>query len=145
MFELWPQRLQERHHRSRAPHRELGSHHLAFGRAGSGKAADTEEIIDDRVELREIPGAANHRSGRHWIATETSIDRASIEPRSRRVNRLDELPVRQTDDGIVEAQAAFSRMCTPHAEPRPITWARPTLAPFTWRSPASPRRWVATS
>jgi hypothetical protein len=26
-------------------------------------------------------------------------------------------------------QAAFSRMCTPHAEPRPITCAIPTLAP----------------
>ena len=25
--------------------------------------------------------------------------------------------------------AAFSRMWTPHADPRPITWARPTVAP----------------
>ena len=33
----------------------------------------------------------------------------------------------------------------PQAEPRPMTWVRPTLAPAIWRSPASPRRWVATS
>ena len=26
-----------------------------------------------------------------------------------------------------------------------MTWVRPTLAPSIWRSPASPRRWVATS
>ena len=38
-----------------------------------------------------------------------------------------------------------SRMCTPQAEPRPMTWARPTLAPSIWRSPASPRRWWQTS
>ena len=42
-------------------------------------------------------------------------------------------------------QAAFSRMCTPQAEPSPMTWVSPTLAPGIWRSPASPRRWVATS
>ena len=41
--------------------------------------------------------------------------------------------------------ADFSKMCTPHAEPSPMTWARPTLAPSIWRSPASPRRCVATS
>ncbi len=145
MFELWPQRLQERHHCSRAPHGELGSNHFAFGRAGSDETAHPEEIVDDRVELSEVPGAANHRSWRYGVTTETSIDRAGVEPRARRIDRLDELPVRQTDGGIVEAQAAFSRMCTPHAEPRPITWARPTLARFTWRSPASPRRCVATS
>ena len=44
------------------------------------------------------------------------------------------------------SQAAdFSRMWTPQAEPRPMTWARPTLAPSIWRSPASPRRWWQTS
>ena len=121
MFELWPQRLQERHHRCRAPHRKLGSNHLAFGRAGSDETAHTEEIVDDRVELNEVPGAANHRSKRHGVTTETSIDRAGIEPRARRIDQLDKLPIRQTDGGIVEAQAAFSRICTPHAEPRPIT------------------------
>ena len=26
-----------------------------------------------------------------------------------------------------------------------MTWARPTLAPSIWRSPASPRRWWQTS
>ena len=32
--------------------------------------------------------------------------------------------------GRDSAQAAdFSKMCTPQAEPRPMTWARPTLAP----------------
>ena len=139
MFEMWPQRLQERHHCGRAPYRKLGSMHLAGGRAGADEAARSEEIGDDRVELSEVPGAANHRSGRHGVTTETSIDCAGVS-HERRIDRLDELPVRQTDGGIVEAQAAFSRMCTPHAEPRPITWARPTLAPFTWRSPASPRR-----
>jgi hypothetical protein len=36
-------------------------------------------------------------------------------------------------------------MCTPQAEPRPMTWARPTFAPSIWRSPASPRRWWQTS
>ncbi len=41
--------------------------------------------------------------------------------------------------------AAFSRTCTPQAEPRPITCARPTFAPSIWRSPASPRRWWQTS
>ena len=62
LFELWPQRLQERHHCGRAPHRKLGANHLAVGRAGSDEAAHTEEIVDDRVELNEVPGAANHRS-----------------------------------------------------------------------------------
>lgn len=101
MFEVWPQCLQERHHRSRATHRELGSSHLAFGRAGPGEAAHTEEIVDDRVELSKIPGAANHCPRRHWITTETSIDRTGIEPRARRIDRLDELPVGQTNGGIV--------------------------------------------
>ena len=36
-------------------------------------------------------------------------------------------------------------MCTPHADPSPMTWASPTLAPSICRWPASPRRWVATS
>ncbi len=36
--------------------------------------------------------------------------------------------------------AAFSRMWTPQAEPRPMTWARPIRAPSIWRGPASPRR-----
>ena len=107
MFELWPQRLQERQHRGRAPHGELGANHFAFGRAGSDETAHTEEIVDDRVELREVPGAANYRSKRYGVTTETSIDRAGVEPRARRIDRLDELPVRQTDGGIVEAQAAF--------------------------------------
>lgn len=36
-------------------------------------------------------------------------------------------------------------MCTPQAEPRPITWARPTLASAIWRSPPSWRRcWHAS-
>ena len=39
----------------------------------------------------------------------------------------------------------FSRMLIVQAEPRPMTWARPTLAPSTCRAPASPRRWQATS
>ena len=94
MFELWPQRLQERHHRGRAPHGERGSNHFAFGRAGSDETAHTEEIVDDRMELSEVPGAANHRSGRHGVTTETSIDCADVEPRARRIDRLDELPVR---------------------------------------------------
>jgi hypothetical protein len=37
--------------------------------------------------------------------------------------------------------ADLSRMCTPQAEPSPMTWARPTFAFWIWRSPASPRRW----
>jgi hypothetical protein len=42
---------------------------------------------------------------------------------------------------IGEGYAAdLSRMCTPHAEPRPMTWARPIFAFAIWRSPASPRR-----
>ena len=36
--------------------------------------------------------------------------------------------------------ADFSKMCTPHAEPSPITCVSPTLAPAICRSPASPRR-----
>ena len=44
------------------------------------------------------------------------------------------------------AQAlTFSRMWMPQALPSPITWVMPTLAPSTWRLPASPRRWVDTS
>lgn len=35
----------------------------------------------------------------------------------------------------------FSSTWMPHADPSPMTWARPTLAPSIWRSPASPRRW----
>ena len=47
---------------------------------------------------------------------------------------------------VVADQAAdFSRTWMPHAEPRPMTWARPSLAPSIWRSPASPRRWWQTS
>ena len=103
MFELWPQRLQERHHSGRPPYRELGSNHLAVGRAGSDEAAHTEEIVDDRVELSEVPGATNHRSGRHEVTAETRIDCARIEPGARRIDRLDELAVRETDDGIVQA------------------------------------------
>src|SRR5438034_59894 len=34
-------------------------------------------------------------------------------------------------------------MCTPHAEPSPITWARPTRAPSTWRTPACSYAWAA--
>ena len=42
-------------------------------------------------------------------------------------------------------EAARSSTCTAQAEPRPMTWVSPTRAPSIWRSPASPRRWVATS
>ncbi len=35
---------------------------------------------------------------------------------------------------------AASRMWTPQADARPITWARPIRAPSIWRSPASLRR-----
>ena len=45
---------------------------------------------------------------------------------------------------LVQAAAA-SRMWTPQADPSPMTWARPTLAPSIWRSLASPRRWWQTS
>ena len=55
------------------------------------------------MELSEVPGATNHRSGRHEVTAETRIDRARIEPRARRIDRLDELAVRETDDGIVQA------------------------------------------
>ena len=41
--------------------------------------------------------------------------------------------------------AAFSRMWMPQLEPRPMTWARPTVAPSIWRSPASPRNCVVIS
>ena len=41
--------------------------------------------------------------------------------------------------------AAFSRMWMPQDEPRPMTWAMPTLAPSIWRSPASPRSCVVIS
>ena len=41
--------------------------------------------------------------------------------------------------------AAFSRMWIAQALPRPITWVMPNFAPWTWRLPASPRRWVDTS
>ena len=34
------------------------------------------------AELSEVPGATNHRSGRHEVTTETRIDRARIEPRA---------------------------------------------------------------
>src|SRR5207248_1403056 len=47
--------------------------------------------------------------------------------------------------GEVDQTAAFSRIWMAQAEPRPITCVRPTLAPSTWRAPASPRRWVVTS
>ena len=46
---------------------------------------------------------------------------------------------------VTDQAADFSRMCTPQAEPRPMTWARPTFAPSIWRGPASPRRWWQTS
>ena len=39
------------------------------------------------------------------------------------------------------AYAAFSRICTPQADPSPMTCANPTRAPSIWRLPASPRRW----
>ena len=52
---------------------------------------------------------------------------------------LADLPICRVD------QAAFSRMWIPQADPSPMTWVSPTLAPAIWRSPASPRRWVATS
>jgi hypothetical protein len=42
--------------------------------------------------------------------------------------------------GRLRGYAAFSRMWIPQAEPRPITWARPTLALWICRGPASPRR-----
>src|SRR3990172_1342589 len=35
----------------------------------------------------------------------------------------------------------FLMMLIVQAEPRPMTWASPTLEPCTWRGPASPRRW----
>lgn len=41
---------------------------------------------------------------------------------------------------VQDQRADFSRMCTPQAEPSPMTWASPTLAPSICRGPASPRR-----
>src|SRR5207245_7096337 len=39
----------------------------------------------------------------------------------------------------------FLRIWIVQAEPRPMTWARPTFASLTWRWPASPRRCQTTS
>ena len=50
------------------------------------------------------------------------------------------LPLRRSPASIRGYAADLSRMCTPHAEPRPMTWACPILAFAIWRSPASPRR-----
>ena len=49
------------------------------------------------------------------------------------------------EQGAQSRGGAFSRMWMPQALPKPITWVRPMRAPSTWRSPASPRRWVETS
>src|SRR5580704_1701147 len=51
----------------------------------------------------------------------------------------------QRPTGRPPQAADFSKMWTPHADPRPMTWARPTFAPSIWRSPPSPRRCWATS
>ncbi len=55
------------------------------------------------------------------------------------------LPPRRPRRRMSRRYAAFSRMCTPQAEPRPMTCASPTRAPSICRLPASPRRWWQTS
>ena len=49
------------------------------------------------------------------------------------------------EGGWTGQTVAFSSTCTAQAEPSPMTWVSPTVAPSIWRSPASPRRCVATS
>jgi hypothetical protein len=67
-------------------------------------------------------------------------------PTRRRASWARPTPSRLDVEKVSMGQAAdFSRMCTAQALPRPMTWVRPTLAPSICRSPASPRRWVATS
>src|SRR5205823_5081179 len=48
--------------------------------------------------------------------------------------RVSGLRGRVNAPGRSDQAAAFSRMCTPQAEPSPMTWARPTRAPSIWRS-----------
>src|SRR5436305_891492 len=82
----------------------------------------------------DLEGDGRDVSDRGHVGDEIATEGSAValpSPKGRRLSR------RQT--------AAFSRMWTPQAEPRPITWARPTLALSIWRSPASPRRWWQTS
>ena len=93
------------------------------------------------MELSEVPGATNHRSGRHEVTTETRIDCASIEPRARRIDRLDELAVRadgrrdrRGSGGLLEDVHTARRAETDHV-------GEADLGALHLAIPASPRRW----
>ncbi len=100
-----------------------------------GREEPVEERFGDPGPFGDVPGAGT--------------DEALLEEHL--AGRLDDLlpPFagrKAAPSGAPGHQAAArSRMWTAQAEPRPITWVRPTRAPSICRSPASPRRWVATS
>ena len=125
-----------RHHRDRRRRRPARARRggaaavHAERRAGLGRAVPITALgaAPRRVRLRvprvHLPGPRGHRRGAGGPA--------------RLARRRGQLP-------RWLRHAARSSTCTAHAEPSPMTCVRPTLAPSTWRSPASPRRWVATS
>ena len=87
--------------------------------------------------------AGESDEGRAWLFAQDVVDDpnqvvAYVQAPNVRVGCEGEPCVSAVD---APGQAAdFSRMWMPQAEPRPMTWARPTFAPSIWRSPASPRR-----
>ena len=120
VFELWPQRLQERHHRGRAPHGERGSNHFAFGRAGSDETF--EEIVDDRGAQRG-PDFLD-LLGRHGVTTETSIDCASVEAeRAGSTSSTSCRYARRTAGS--SGSGGLLRMCTPPSRDRSRRRGRP--------------------
>ena len=84
------------------------------------------------------PGTAPNRR-----PPEASARRRSPPPASSGISDRPSARAGRARDGVRAAER--SSTWTTQAEPRPMTWVRPTLAPSIWRSPASPRRWVVTS
>ncbi len=116
----------------------------------AGKKAEAEAAVPaELLELTNLVGPESYVKERLAAFREAGVTVLNITPLgpdpTRTVEQLKTWTAEPTRSGVGDfwlpgnqkfptpgtgAYAAdFSRMCTPQAEPRPMTWARPTLAP----------------
>ena len=128
--------------------RHRGRRHARGGLRGVREPEEGQRVAVAAVEEEVLPaagGQVDRLDQRHAEDVRVEVDRPRHVPAHE--GQVVDPPVleRLGHAGLAGYAADFSRMWTPQAEPRPMTWARPTLAPSIWRSPASPRRWWQTS
>ncbi len=110
---------------------ELVAEGLVLGRRVE---ADTEDLASERFVLLGLvtQTLALNRSTRGvglWVPPQQHPSAALIGEPNRIAVLVGHVEVVRSRPLREHHTAAFSKMCTPHAEPRPMTCVRPTLAP----------------